>query len=152
MARAADRVRVLALGASDVLSKPLQRLELVHKIETLLALARAPSQAPAFDDAAELLGSAGPSRVLSETAFLERSNGRCASETRRSSCPPCWRWRRGAARSSTPRSRSRRVRAGKLDPSQLAWRASVAALPESEDSSRARAWKSCFDGIPSKGP
>lgn len=73
MARAADRVRVLALGASDTLEKPVHKLELLRKVETLAALPRrTPGAHAALADAASLLEGPGTTRLLGAAAFAER--------------------------------------------------------------------------------
>jgi hypothetical protein len=71
LARATDRLRVLFLGATDVLPKPLHPVELRHKVETLLQLPRDPKMRFKVEDPGELLAIAGK-RVLERDPFAER--------------------------------------------------------------------------------
>lgn len=71
LARATDRLRVLFLGATDVLPKPLHPVELRHKVETLLQLPRDPRMRFKVEDPGELLAIAGR-RVLERDPFAER--------------------------------------------------------------------------------
>ncbi len=71
LGRTTDRVRALFLGATDVMPKPLQPLELRHKVATLLRLPRGEPPAPGPSDPDVLLADSG-SRVLDEPAFAER--------------------------------------------------------------------------------
>ncbi len=70
--RRGDRLGPLVLGAADVLAKPVQRFELLHKIDTLLHLvgARPPVVDPAH--AKDLFGAGSPSRLLNSAEFRER--------------------------------------------------------------------------------
>lgn len=78
MARAADRVRVLALGASDTLEKPVHRIELLRKVETLASLPkRASGSRTALADAASLLEGTSATRVLGDAAFAQRLRRAC---------------------------------------------------------------------------
>ena len=72
LGRAADRVRALILGASDVMMKPLNPVELQRKVETLLALPAQASRAPEAGSAAQLLLAGEEQRILEESAFAER--------------------------------------------------------------------------------
>jgi CheY-like chemotaxis protein/KaiC/GvpD/RAD55 family RecA-like ATPase len=71
LARATDRLRVLFLGAADVLAKPLHPVELRHKVETLLQLPRDTRMRFKVEDPGELLAVAGR-RVLDREPFAER--------------------------------------------------------------------------------
>jgi CheY-like chemotaxis protein/archaellum biogenesis ATPase FlaH len=72
LARASDRIRVLVLGATDLIAKPVHRFELLHKVEALLRYDPAPSPVAARGDAEVLLGEESPRRTLDEPAFRER--------------------------------------------------------------------------------
>lgn len=70
-ARSSDRVGALVLGASDVMSRPLRRFELVHRVESLLRLPVESSFA-LEPDARLLAPSARHSRSLPRELFDER--------------------------------------------------------------------------------
>lgn len=72
MSRATDRVRILALGATDTLAKPLHRIELLRKVELLTALPKVPRPPSALRDAAALLAATASTRVLDAETFTER--------------------------------------------------------------------------------
>jgi DNA-binding response OmpR family regulator/KaiC/GvpD/RAD55 family RecA-like ATPase len=67
-----DRLGPLVLGATDFLPKPVNRIELEHKVETLLRLRR--SHDHRFDgaEAEELFGRISTSRLLGDAEFRER--------------------------------------------------------------------------------
>lgn len=73
-----DRLGPLVLGATDFISKPLSRVELTHKVETLLRLPRR-SEARAFGaaEAEALFGSFSHSRLLETDDFAERVARAC---------------------------------------------------------------------------
>jgi CheY-like chemotaxis protein/archaellum biogenesis ATPase FlaH len=68
-----DRLGPLVLGATDFISKPLSRVELMHKVETLLRLPRS-REARAFGEVETeaLFGSFAGSRLLEMDEFAER--------------------------------------------------------------------------------
>ncbi len=70
--RRGDRLGPIVLGATDVLQKPVDRFELLHKIETALRLAVTPR--PPIDpvDAGVLFAPSSPTRVLSAGEFRDR--------------------------------------------------------------------------------
>jgi CheY-like chemotaxis protein/KaiC/GvpD/RAD55 family RecA-like ATPase len=70
--RRGDRLGPLVLGAADVLAKPVERFELLHKVDTLLRLVgkRPPVVDPAY--AKDLFGAGAPSRLLNSLEFRER--------------------------------------------------------------------------------
>ncbi|MCP4039796.1 MAG: response regulator [bacterium] len=73
-----NRLAPLVLGATDVLGKPVGRIELLHKVETLLRL-RGP--APQLMDPAEaeaLFASTSKSRLLERPQFAERVARACS--------------------------------------------------------------------------
>jgi CheY-like chemotaxis protein/KaiC/GvpD/RAD55 family RecA-like ATPase len=70
--RAADRVRALILGASDVMMKPLNSVELKRKVETLLALPEQAPRPPEAENATQLLLAGEERRILGESGFAER--------------------------------------------------------------------------------
>jgi len=77
VARPSDRLGPLVLGATDLLAKPVERFELMHKIEMLLSLS---GSAPQLVDPAEaeaLFGSVSTTRVLEEPAFRSRLARAC---------------------------------------------------------------------------
>jgi CheY-like chemotaxis protein/archaellum biogenesis ATPase FlaH len=69
---AGDRLGPLVLGATDFLPKPLNRLELEHKVETLLRLRR--DGEPRFEqaDAEAIFGCVSASRLLEAPDFRDR--------------------------------------------------------------------------------
>jgi CheY-like chemotaxis protein/KaiC/GvpD/RAD55 family RecA-like ATPase len=70
--RAGDRLGPLVLGAADVISRPLQRFELLHKVETLLRLSGPPPRLLEPGEAQALFGLAAHERVLAAADFRER--------------------------------------------------------------------------------
>lgn len=77
VARPSDRLGPLVLGATDLLAKPVERFELVHKIEMLLSLAGAAPQLLDPADAEALFGNVSNSRVLEDPAFRARLARAC---------------------------------------------------------------------------
>jgi CheY-like chemotaxis protein/KaiC/GvpD/RAD55 family RecA-like ATPase len=75
---AGDRLGPLVLGATDFLPKPVNRLELEHKVETLLRLRR--DHDPRFDggEAEELFGRTSASRLLEAPDFRDRLTRACS--------------------------------------------------------------------------
>jgi DNA-binding response OmpR family regulator len=73
--RAADRIRPFVLGAADIMTKPPTRIELLHRLETLLRSPR-PQGAEAGEAAPELLFETGATRVVDAQGFRERAE-RC---------------------------------------------------------------------------
>jgi CheY-like chemotaxis protein len=73
-----ERLGPLVLGATDFIEKPLSRVELVHKVETLLRLPRAPGGRFSESDAQGLFGSFARSRLLEPDEFVERLARACA--------------------------------------------------------------------------
>jgi DNA-binding response OmpR family regulator/KaiC/GvpD/RAD55 family RecA-like ATPase len=73
LATTGDRLGPLVLGATDFISKPLSRVELMHKVETLLRLPRS-REARAFGEVETeaLFGSFAGSRLLEMDEFAER--------------------------------------------------------------------------------
>ena len=70
--RRGDRLGPLVLGASDVLQKPVDRFELLHKIESALRLAL-PAKPPVDPiEAGTLFAPSSPSRLLSAGEFRDR--------------------------------------------------------------------------------
>jgi len=73
--RAADRIRPFVLGAADIMTKPPTRVELLHRVETLVR-SPAPEAGEVGGPAPELLFETGSSRVVDLAAFrlrVERS-------------------------------------------------------------------------------
>jgi DNA-binding response OmpR family regulator/KaiC/GvpD/RAD55 family RecA-like ATPase len=70
--RRGDRLGPIVLGATDVLQKPVDRFELLHKIETALRLARAAPPRPDPVEAGVLFAPSSPTRVLSAGEFRDR--------------------------------------------------------------------------------
>jgi KaiC/GvpD/RAD55 family RecA-like ATPase/CheY-like chemotaxis protein len=77
LARAGDRLAPLVLGAADVLAKPVQRFELLHRLETLLRLAGPPPRLMEPDEAQALFGVGRRERLLSAADFRERLARAC---------------------------------------------------------------------------
>ena len=75
---AGDRLGPLVLGATDFLPKPVNRLELEHKVETLLRLRR--DGDPRFDrtEAEALFGCVSVSRLLEAPDFRDRLARACS--------------------------------------------------------------------------
>lgn len=76
--RAGDRLGPLVLGASDVIARPTDALELLHEVRLLLQLEAPPPLWMDPADAVALFGRATPSRELDEPAFRERLARACA--------------------------------------------------------------------------
>ena len=74
---AGERLGPLVLGATDFLPKPVSRLELEHKVETLLRLRR--DRDPRFDstEAEALFGCVSASRLLEASDFRDRLARAC---------------------------------------------------------------------------
>jgi len=70
--RRGDRLGPIVLGATDVLLKPVDRFELLHKLENALRLRVA--EAPTFDpiEAGAIFAPTSPTRVLAPREFRER--------------------------------------------------------------------------------
>lgn len=77
VARASDRVRVLVLGANDLLHKPAQRFELLQKVDTLLRNASSLSTNYDFEDVEVLLAGATSMRILDDPTFRDRLERAC---------------------------------------------------------------------------
>jgi DNA-binding response OmpR family regulator/KaiC/GvpD/RAD55 family RecA-like ATPase len=75
-----ERLGPLVLGATEFLSKPVARVELLHKVETLLRLPRSAAK-PRFGDshaeADALFGSFSRTRLLESAEFAERVGRAC---------------------------------------------------------------------------
>jgi DNA-binding response OmpR family regulator/KaiC/GvpD/RAD55 family RecA-like ATPase len=72
--RRGDRLGPIVLGATDVLQKPVDRFELLHKVETALRLAVATPPVPVDPvDAGRLFAPTSVSRVLSVGEFRDRA-------------------------------------------------------------------------------
>jgi CheY-like chemotaxis protein/archaellum biogenesis ATPase FlaH len=69
---AGDRLGPLVLGATDFLAKPVNRLELEHKVETLLRLRRVGDRRFDAGEAEALFGKVTSSRLLEEPEFRDR--------------------------------------------------------------------------------
>ena len=75
--RPGDRIGPLVLGATDTLAKPLERFELMHKVDLLLRL---PGPGPDHMDPADaetLFGSITNTRLVDATGFNARLNSAC---------------------------------------------------------------------------
>jgi CheY-like chemotaxis protein/KaiC/GvpD/RAD55 family RecA-like ATPase len=72
VARPSDRIGPLVLGATDMLSKHVDRFELLHKVEMLMRLDGAPRRWLDPGDAEALFATVSESRRLEEGAFLQR--------------------------------------------------------------------------------
>ena len=72
LARATDRLRVLALGATDVLAKPVHRFELLQKIDMLLRLPTSVLANPVSGDVERMLADTAGMDVLDDAAFERR--------------------------------------------------------------------------------
>jgi CheY-like chemotaxis protein/KaiC/GvpD/RAD55 family RecA-like ATPase len=70
--RSGDRLGPIVLGAAEVLPRPFQRFDLLHKIETLLRLRGAPPRLIDPEDARALFGSTSPTRLLPAAEFRDR--------------------------------------------------------------------------------
>jgi CheY-like chemotaxis protein/KaiC/GvpD/RAD55 family RecA-like ATPase len=80
--RASERVGPLVLGAADVLAKPVQAFELLHKVDILLRLEGPPPTLVDPDDAQVLFGSVSPTRTLAAPEFRDRLARACAFGSR----------------------------------------------------------------------
>ena len=69
--RAADRVRMLFQGATDVMAKPVNAVELRSRVTTLLAASTGGASNLQENDVAGLLAQGNPSHCLEEEAFKE---------------------------------------------------------------------------------
>lgn len=72
VARPADRIGPLVLGATDMLAKPVDRFELLHKVEMLLRLDGPPRRWLDPGDAEALFATVSETRRLAEDAFVQR--------------------------------------------------------------------------------
>lgn len=70
---AGDRLGPLVLGATDFLPKPVSRIELEHKVETLLRLRRVRDHRFDGAEAEELFGRVSALRLLEAPEFRERT-------------------------------------------------------------------------------
>ena len=79
LSRAGDRVRVLVLGANDMMRKPEQKFELQMKVQSLLLHYSKSALPGAFDcdDVEVLLGSGTALRTLDEPRFIDRVERAC---------------------------------------------------------------------------
>jgi CheY-like chemotaxis protein/KaiC/GvpD/RAD55 family RecA-like ATPase len=75
--RSSERLAPLVLGAADVLGKPVQAFEVLHKVEMLLRLEGPPTHLMDRDDAIALFGNTEPTRALPAAAFRERLTRAC---------------------------------------------------------------------------
>ncbi|RIK97112.1 MAG: hypothetical protein DCC71_21935 [Proteobacteria bacterium] len=78
IASTGDRLGPLVLGATEFLPKPVNRLELEHKVETLLRLRRAPEVGWDEGEAEALFGRITTSRVLELGDFRDRVARACS--------------------------------------------------------------------------
>jgi len=74
---AGDRLGPLVLGATDFLPKPANRLELEHKVETLLRLRRDGDHRFDSTEAEALFGCVSASRLLEASDFRDRLERAC---------------------------------------------------------------------------
>ena len=72
-----ERLGPLVLGATDFISKPLSRVELLHKVETLLRLPRSGESRFGEAEAQALFASFSGSRLLELPDFAERVTRAC---------------------------------------------------------------------------
>jgi CheY-like chemotaxis protein/KaiC/GvpD/RAD55 family RecA-like ATPase len=77
LATMGDRLGPLVLGATDFLSKPLSRVEVLHKVETLLRLPQTRDARFGEAEAQALFGSFSGSRLLELPDFAERVGRAC---------------------------------------------------------------------------
>jgi len=84
VASAGDRLGPLVLGATDFLAKPVNRLELEHKVETLLRLRRENDRRFDAVEAEALFGKVTSSRLLDEIEFADRLTRACSFGERHS--------------------------------------------------------------------
>lgn len=77
VATTGDRLGPLVLGATEFLPKPVNRIELEHKVETLLRLRRVRDPRFEGNEAEELFGRISSSRVLELADFRERVARAC---------------------------------------------------------------------------
>jgi DNA-binding response OmpR family regulator len=78
VASAGDRLGPLVLGATDFLAKPVNRLELEHKVDTLLRLRRESDRRFDPAEAEALFGKVNSSRLLEELEFRDRLERACS--------------------------------------------------------------------------
>jgi CheY-like chemotaxis protein len=76
--RAGDRLAPLVLGATDLISMPQDKVELLQKVRLLLQLNAAPARLMEPADAIALFGQSSPSRELDAPGFRERLSRACA--------------------------------------------------------------------------
>ena len=80
VATAGERLGPLVLGATEFLAKPVTRVELLHKVETLLRLPRSGSSSRFGESQAEadaLFGTFSRSRLLESAEFADRVGRAC---------------------------------------------------------------------------
>ena len=75
--RPGDRLGPLVLGATDILQKPVERIELIHKLETLLRLSEPPEELLDPLEAEALFASIAKSRRLPPDGFRDRLARAC---------------------------------------------------------------------------
>lgn len=73
LARTADRIRALVLGASDVLAKPASRFEVLHKVDALLRLTPPDSLDVDDEDCDLMLVAASRGRKVEDAEFRTRA-------------------------------------------------------------------------------
>jgi CheY-like chemotaxis protein/archaellum biogenesis ATPase FlaH len=78
VASAGDRLGPLVLGATEFLPKPVNRIELEHKVDTLLRLRRQRDDRFDEGDAEALFGRVSASRLLEPAEFRERVTRACS--------------------------------------------------------------------------
>jgi CheY-like chemotaxis protein len=78
VASAGDRLGPLVLGATDFLAKPVNRLELEHKVDTLLRLRRENDRRFDAGEAEALFGKVTSSRLLDAIEFGDRLARACS--------------------------------------------------------------------------
>jgi DNA-binding response OmpR family regulator/KaiC/GvpD/RAD55 family RecA-like ATPase len=76
--RPGDRLAPLVLGATDILPKPVDRIELVRKVEMLLRLESAPADLIDPLEAEDLFARISKTRLLDEADFLARLTRACS--------------------------------------------------------------------------
>ncbi len=75
--RSGARLAPLVLGATDILAKPVTRLEFLHKIETLLRLSSPPEMLMEPLEAESLFASISKTRLLTRDEFHDRLERAC---------------------------------------------------------------------------
>ena len=75
--RSGSRLAPLVLGATDILAKPVQRFEFLHKIETLLRLGSPPEMMLEPLEAEALFASISKTRLLPSDEFHDRLERAC---------------------------------------------------------------------------